>query len=438
MESKNLTIMLTDIQGFTDTSAVSSRDEIIALIRRHNKLMEPIIKFYNGTIIKSIGDALLCSFLSATDGVVCAIMIQKLLEKFNSNQEDKSRIMNIRIVLNSGDVCIEDKDIFGEAVNVTARMEGLPCFPGGSIGISSSTYLLMNRNEIKADLIGEKELKGIPEPVKVYIVPLDKQKTKEIPVKLVTIMDKIISGKSAINSSDIFNALGEYSNSMQTLIKDSKISENIGNISKNISTRAINLKKEIKNKTRFPIIKKESLIKAGIPNRMTSFGIDFVIILLFTLLLNLGWWLTSPMIFENDKKDEKINKETIKEWKKYKASRRKSATKEKLKTLEDFSKKEKGFIENFIDFNVKFPVLIIFLYFIIMWKIKNATAGQLITGLHVTMDDNSEMDFITIVKRSGILTLSTCLLGIGVIFIFFGKKKCLHDLICETQIIENS
>ncbi len=53
-------------------------------------------------------------------------------------------------------------DIYGEGVNIAARMEGLPCFGGGTVGISQSTYLLINRNEIISEPVGEFELKGIP------------------------------------------------------------------------------------------------------------------------------------------------------------------------------------------------------------------------------------------------------------------------------------
>ena len=172
--------MMTDIQGYSATVAEASREEVVSLIRRHNQLMRPVIEFYRGTIIKSIGDAFLCTFQSATDAVICALIIQLLLIEYNQRLADKTRCLNLRVVVNSGDVSLEQGDIFGTAVNVTARMEGLDCFPGGSIGISESTHLLMDRTEIVAEKIGPKQLKGVPDPVTVFHVPLEKQKLNKV------------------------------------------------------------------------------------------------------------------------------------------------------------------------------------------------------------------------------------------------------------------
>ena len=129
IKSQNLSIMMTDIQGYSAAVAEASREEVVTLIRRHNKLMRPVIEFYRGTVVKSIGDAFLCTFPSATDAVICAIIIQLVLREYNNKQKDQGRRMNLRVVINTGDVSIENNDIYGEAVNVTDRMEGLPCFP---------------------------------------------------------------------------------------------------------------------------------------------------------------------------------------------------------------------------------------------------------------------------------------------------------------------
>lgn len=102
---------MTDIQGYTNASSSSSREEIIGLIRRHNQLMIPVITFYGGTIVKSIGDAFLCTFASATDAVVCSIIIQLLLKEYNKKQRDELKKMMLRVVINTGDVSIEKNDI---------------------------------------------------------------------------------------------------------------------------------------------------------------------------------------------------------------------------------------------------------------------------------------------------------------------------------------
>ncbi|MDD5091871.1 MAG: adenylate/guanylate cyclase domain-containing protein, partial [Candidatus Wallbacteria bacterium] len=137
--SKNLSIMLTDIQGYSTISSSASREEILKLISEHSRVLTPIIEFYNGRIVKTIGDAFLCVFESATDAVVCAIIIQIHLKEYNAKEPDKK--LNIRIVINTGDVSLKEGDIYGDGVNITARMESLSCFPGGTVGISESTYL---------------------------------------------------------------------------------------------------------------------------------------------------------------------------------------------------------------------------------------------------------------------------------------------------------
>lgn len=92
LKSQNLSIMMTDIQGYSAKSAETYRADMIRYIRGHNKLMMPIIEFYGGTIIKSIGDAFLCTFQSATDAVICAIIIQLILREYNKKQGNYSAI----------------------------------------------------------------------------------------------------------------------------------------------------------------------------------------------------------------------------------------------------------------------------------------------------------------------------------------------------------
>lgn len=90
IKSQNLSIMLTDMQGYSETVAGASREELIDLIRKHNKLMRPVIEFYRGKIIKSIGDALLCSFPSATDAVISALSFSFCSKNITSNKPTKT------------------------------------------------------------------------------------------------------------------------------------------------------------------------------------------------------------------------------------------------------------------------------------------------------------------------------------------------------------
>ena len=91
MESKNLSIMITDIQGYSKLSTSSSRKELLKVIQTHNKLLKPVIEFYKGSVIKSLGDSLLCRFESATDAAVCAIAIQIIIQEYNKYQEEEDK-----------------------------------------------------------------------------------------------------------------------------------------------------------------------------------------------------------------------------------------------------------------------------------------------------------------------------------------------------------
>ncbi len=213
--SKNLSIMLTDMQGYTVTSSSSSRQEIIEMIQNHNKLMMPIFDFYGGSIIKTIGDAFLVTFESATDAVVCGIVIQLILKEYNQNLQEDQTVLNLRVVINTGDVALEQNDIYGEGVNITARMESLDCMEAGMIGISLSTQLLLNRNEIFSELLGEFDLKGIPYPVQIYNVPIDRQNIATVPVRLLKIAEKI-----AGTSKGMDQYIGEWNDAVQGYLEE--------------------------------------------------------------------------------------------------------------------------------------------------------------------------------------------------------------------------
>lgn len=195
-ESQNLSIMITDIQGFSQFASEASREDLMALIKTHAELLTPAIHFFKGRIIKSMGDSFLSTFSSATDAAICAIAIRLITSEYNKFQKDEKLRLSIRIIINSGDVSVTDNDIFGEPVNIAARMEKLSHFEEGGIGISESTYLLMNRQEIIATEVGEFQFKGVGDKVKVYSVELEKQKLENLPTKLLKLVEGISKGKS--------------------------------------------------------------------------------------------------------------------------------------------------------------------------------------------------------------------------------------------------
>lgn len=169
-ETRVLTIVFTDIKGFTERTSHSDRESVSRLLAKHEELLLPLVKKYDGVLVKTIGDAFLLSFASPTNAVLCAVMMQEKLKEFNATVVEAEKI-EIRIAMNTGEVIMRDGDVYGEPVNVAARIESLT--EANEIWFSESTYLAMNRQEVPTSLIGEYRLKGIPEAVRVYRVVRD-------------------------------------------------------------------------------------------------------------------------------------------------------------------------------------------------------------------------------------------------------------------------
>ncbi|MEI7480798.1 MAG: adenylate/guanylate cyclase domain-containing protein [Elusimicrobiota bacterium] len=168
MKARNLAVMLTDIKGFTDQTSRKSRAQIKELLTKHNELVLPAIEKYHGHVVKTIGDAFLVTFESSTDAVLCGTSIQEALLAFNKDRPQDDRI-DIRIAINAGEVSIaEDGDIFGDAVNITSRIEGIA--EAGEVFFTESIYLSMNKNEVPSSEIGYRQFKGISDKIKVYKV----------------------------------------------------------------------------------------------------------------------------------------------------------------------------------------------------------------------------------------------------------------------------
>ncbi len=168
MRAKHLTIMLTDIKGFTSRTAGQSRASTVALLKKHEELVLPVIREFSGTLTKRIGDAFLATFESPTDAVLCGLAIQDVLKAHNATCGPDCKI-EIRVALNSGEVSVaDDGDIYGDAVNMTARLEGIA--EAGEVFITEAVYLTMNRNETGFQDRGYHSFKGSPEKIRVLKV----------------------------------------------------------------------------------------------------------------------------------------------------------------------------------------------------------------------------------------------------------------------------
>ena len=166
MSGRRLTaILAADIAGY---SALMGENEIdtVAALKGHQSVVLPMIAGYDGRVIDTAGDGILAEFSSVLNAVKCAVAIQETMLERNASVAPARR-MQFRIGINQGDVLFDNDRIFGDGINVAARLEGL-CEPGG-ICISGKVYEeIKSRFQIRYEDLGPQTLKNIDEPVQTY------------------------------------------------------------------------------------------------------------------------------------------------------------------------------------------------------------------------------------------------------------------------------
>lgn len=167
IKSEILTIMLVDIESYVKTTSHLKRESFNKFHDIFDDLSISVFKKYGGKIIKKIGDSFLVTFKSPTDSVLCGIELQNTFVRYNKGSNLR-RPIRIRIVLHTGEVILRNKDIYGDAVNLIARIEGM--VEAGHVYFTESVFLAMNKNEIPFLFLGSKRIKGLPYPIKLFRV----------------------------------------------------------------------------------------------------------------------------------------------------------------------------------------------------------------------------------------------------------------------------
>jgi hypothetical protein len=137
-----------------------------ALQAHRRELIDPTIAAHRGRIVKTTGDGLLIEFPSAVDAVVCAIAVQRGVELRNAGVAEERRL-TFRVGINVGDIISETGDIFGDGVNVAARLEGL-CEPGGLCISRAVRDQVRDKLPLTFDDLGEQQVKNIARPVRAF------------------------------------------------------------------------------------------------------------------------------------------------------------------------------------------------------------------------------------------------------------------------------
>ena len=159
-------ILAADVVGYSRLMELDETGTLATLKSRRNEILVPMVAQYNGRVVKVMGDGVLVEFASAVDAVQCAVELQKGFAGANQGVPEDQRIV-LRIGINLGDVIVEGSDLYGDGVNVAARLEGL-AEPGG-IYVSGSVYEQVTGKLMLAfDDLSEHTLKNIMKPVRVY------------------------------------------------------------------------------------------------------------------------------------------------------------------------------------------------------------------------------------------------------------------------------
>jgi adenylate cyclase len=170
IERKLTAILSADVKGY---SRLMGEDEVatIRTLTAYRELMGSLIQQHRGRVVDTPGDNLLAEFGSVVDALTCVVEVQRELAERNRELPDQ-RKMEYRIGINLGDVVVEGERIYGDGVNIAARVESLA--EGGGICISGTVYdQVKNKLALGYESLGEHTVKNIAEPVRVYRIRMD-------------------------------------------------------------------------------------------------------------------------------------------------------------------------------------------------------------------------------------------------------------------------
>jgi adenylate cyclase len=176
MERRLSAILAADVVGYSRLMGANEVGTLTSLKTHRFELIDPTIAEHHGRIVKLTGDGMLIEFPSVVNAVECAADIQREMPLRNASVTGERRI-EFRIGVNLGDVIVDDDDIFGDGVNVAARLESV-AKPGGIAVSQSVRDNVGNRLDLIFEDIGEQQLKNIAFPVRVYNVLLGDSQTR--------------------------------------------------------------------------------------------------------------------------------------------------------------------------------------------------------------------------------------------------------------------
>jgi class 3 adenylate cyclase/pimeloyl-ACP methyl ester carboxylesterase len=168
MERRLAAILAADVAGYGRLMGTDEEGTLAQLKAHRQALVDPSIEEHRGRVVKTTGDGMLVEFASVVDAVRCAVDVQRGMSERNTRVSVDKRI-EFRVGINLGDIIIDDDDIYGDGVNIAARLEGI-AEPGG-ICISRQAHdHLLEKLSFTCEKLGLRNLKNIAKPVEVYSV----------------------------------------------------------------------------------------------------------------------------------------------------------------------------------------------------------------------------------------------------------------------------
>jgi adenylate cyclase len=166
VERRLAAVLAADVVGYSRLMGIDELGTLTTLNEFRLELIEPSIAAYKGRIVKTTGDGILVEFAGAVDAVTCAMAVQS---KMRERNDSAAQVITFRIGINVGDIIVYGDDIFGDCVNVAARIEN-ECEPGGVYLSGSAFEQVRDTIGFAFDDLGERSLKNIDRPVRLFAV----------------------------------------------------------------------------------------------------------------------------------------------------------------------------------------------------------------------------------------------------------------------------
>src|SRR5260370_5373482 len=164
-------VLADDVAGYSRLMGADEESTLERLKALRRELLDPKIAEHKGRIVKTTGDGVLVEFASVVDAVRCAVEVQQAMPERNTGAAADNRI-ELRIGINLGDVIVEGDDLYGDGVNIAARIEALA--DAGGVFVSNTVHdHVRDRLPFLFEDLGEQQVKNIARPVRVYRVRLE-------------------------------------------------------------------------------------------------------------------------------------------------------------------------------------------------------------------------------------------------------------------------